>query len=123
MNLLDLMADAPAAVPAAGVGVAVGAPVRTRDGRIGTVMFYASSTSRAGISFEGESVWLFIHRDELEVIGPPAPLPILVSHVAAVLECRGAEHGWDKTETVWPGEGFVRLTLTCRRCGEIRGRA
>lgn len=37
-------------------------------------------------------------------------------------ECR--PHGkWLKTETVWPGETFVRMTITCAECGEIRGRA
>lgn len=27
-----------------------------------------------------------------------------------------------KTETVWPGETFKRMTWTCQLCGRIRGR-
>jgi hypothetical protein len=32
-------------------------------------------------------------------------------------------HAWTKTLTQWPGEAFVRLTWTCSRCKEVRGRA
>lgn len=33
------------------------------------------------------------------------------------------EHDWDMTTTrVWPGESTARLTMTCRTCGEVRGR-
>ena len=29
---------------------------------------------------------------------------------------------FDKTETVWPGETFARLTSTCRACRKVFGR-
>jgi hypothetical protein len=31
-------------------------------------------------------------------------------------------HDWQPTVTTWLGETIERLTWTCRRCGEIRGR-
>lgn len=27
-----------------------------------------------------------------------------------------------RTETIWPGETFARLTMTCKACGWVRGR-
>jgi hypothetical protein len=32
-------------------------------------------------------------------------------------------HDFVKLITTWPGENFERMTWTCTRCGEIRGRA
>jgi hypothetical protein len=32
-------------------------------------------------------------------------------------------HAWKDTVTTWPGETFERLTRTCTRCGQVRGRA
>lgn len=31
-------------------------------------------------------------------------------------------HDWTKTVTVWAGESIERLTWTCGRCGQVRGR-
>jgi hypothetical protein len=31
-------------------------------------------------------------------------------------------HADEKTETIWPGETWVRWTWTCRRCGRVMGR-
>lgn len=31
-------------------------------------------------------------------------------------------HDFQPTLTTWPGEKFVRMTWTCTRCGEVRGR-
>lgn len=40
-----------------------------------------------------------------------------------VEDCASRGHQWVKTTTQWPGEDVVRLTITCTRCGEVRGRA
>ncbi|HVL65752.1 MAG TPA: hypothetical protein VM364_00690 [Vicinamibacterales bacterium] len=32
------------------------------------------------------------------------------------------QHDFQPTQTVWPGETFERMTWTCTRCGEVRGR-
>jgi hypothetical protein len=37
--------------------------------------------------------------------------------------CETRGHQWVKTTTQWPGETFERLTWTCSRCKEVRGRA
>jgi hypothetical protein len=37
--------------------------------------------------------------------------------------CADRGHTFVKTITIWPGEDFPRLTITCTRCGEVRGRA
>lgn len=44
--------------------------------------------------------------------------------VIRVPRCAEKAHRFTlKTSHIWPGETFDRLTKTCDRCGEIRGRA
>lgn len=28
----------------------------------------------------------------------------------------------ERTETLWPGDTTLRMTMTCKQCGKIRGR-
>lgn len=37
------------------------------------------------------------------------------------LDC-SMDHDWRNSVTTWPGETIERLTVTCTRCGEVRGR-
>lgn len=46
---------------------------------------------------------------------------VYTTSVAAHTECAHAVE--EKTQTMWPGEHFLRSTWTCATCHHIRGRA
>lgn len=122
MNLFDLLDDAanvataaaaPTTVPEIAASItppvprlfAPGVRVRHADGREGRVFLSVPATDRICVRFNQFERPLFVQRLELTEIGPACACLV-----------------WENTETIWPDESHVRLTKTCRDCGEVRGR-